>query len=282
MKILITNDDGYFAKGLAALVEAMRPFGQITVVAPKYHQSGMSMAVTLGYRPIAVKQLSNSEQESWWYLDGTPASCVKFGLDNIMTDCKPDVVVCGVNHGSNAGTAALYSATLGAAQEAAVNGIPAIGVSLDNFSPEADFTCVKAIFPTLFRRIMDNLPETPGILFNINFPDLPPEQIKGIRMARLGNMHWEEEYQPFDPGIYEKKGIDKKSMGIFYTPEVEPGEDLYMMAGHPVDSPGNDDHSDHYLVKKGYVAVVAQHIDNTEYKEIERMKAAGIEAGFTV
>ena len=150
MKILITNDDGYKARGLEALIEAMRPFGDITVVAPKYHQSGMSMAISLGFKRIAVKQISKDR----WYLDGTPASCVKFGIDNILTgDRRPDVVVCGINHGSNAATAALYSGTLGAAQEAAVNGILGIGVSLDDFSPEGDFSAIQALLPDIFRKL---------------------------------------------------------------------------------------------------------------------------------
>ena len=124
MKILVTNDDGYTAKGLHTLVETLLPYGEITVVAPKKPQSGMSMAVSMGLRPIAVRRLGKAEDADWWYLDGTPASCIKFGIDNIFHPQMPDLVVSGINHGSNAATAALYSGTLGAAMEGAVNGIP--------------------------------------------------------------------------------------------------------------------------------------------------------------
>ena len=108
MKILVTNDDGYRAKGIKALVEILRPYGEILVVAPKYVQSGTAMGVTMGYKPIAVKKLSEAPGESWYYLDGTPASCVKFGVGDLCPeDCPPDVIVSGINHGGNYATAAL-------------------------------------------------------------------------------------------------------------------------------------------------------------------------------
>ena len=274
MKILITNDDGYKARGLEALIEAMRPFGDITVVAPKYHQSGMSMAISLGFKRIAVKQISKDR----WYLDGTPASCVKFGIDNILTgDRRPDVVVCGINHGSNAATAALYSGTLGAAQEAAVNGILGIGVSLDDFSPEGDFSAIQALLPDIFRKLTSTLPAKRGVYYNINFPKGKLEEIKGVRLAGLGRLHWEEEYQAFDPEIYKKRGIYLQDMGIQNMDEPEEGEDLYMMTGYAVESPGNDDMSDHRLLKEGYVAIVAHNIYNQVFEEYDRLNALGFE-----
>ena len=138
MEILLTNDDGYKARGLKELVEMMRPYGKLTIVAPKFHQSGMSMAVGLGYKPIAVKELEVSAGQRWWYVDDTPASCVKFALDNIYTDSRPDVIVSGINHGSNYASASLYSATVGAAQEGALAGIlslwdPAFEIAISVF-----------------------------------------------------------------------------------------------------------------------------------------------------
>ena len=133
MKILITNDDGIHAKGLRTLVKILRPYGEITVVAPKKMQSGMSMAVNLGQGPIATRKVKDEDGVAWWYLDGTPSSCVKLGIDNIFYPEKPDVVVSGINHGGNYGTAYLYSGTIGAAAEAALAYIPAIAVSQDAF-----------------------------------------------------------------------------------------------------------------------------------------------------
>ena len=116
MRILITNDDGYQAKGIKVLADIMKEFGEVTVIAPKTHQSGMSMAVSLGFKQIAHKDLG----KGWHYVDATPASCVKFGLNTMFLDNYPDVVVSGINHGSNASTASCYSGTLGAAEEAAL------------------------------------------------------------------------------------------------------------------------------------------------------------------
>ena len=156
MKILVTNDDGYNAKGLRTLVKILRPYGDITVVAPKHHQSGMSMAVNLGQSPIPVKKISEVPGERWWYIGGTPSSCVKYGIDNIFFPEKPDVVVSGINHGGNFGTAYLYSGTIGAASEAALAYIPAIAVSIDAFDPDADFSSIEKHFPPIFEKIMAN------------------------------------------------------------------------------------------------------------------------------
>ncbi|MDE5891118.1 MAG: 5'/3'-nucleotidase SurE, partial [Bacteroidales bacterium] len=160
MNILITNDDGYRAKGIRVLSEIMKQFGNVTVIAPKHHQSGMSMAVSLGLKQLAWRELDEEEVDRaaifrtradipayegsarWSYLDATPASCVKFGLNTCFLDNFPDVVVSGINHGSNAASASCYSGTLGAALEGALNGIPSIGVSLDTLDPEADFSPV--------------------------------------------------------------------------------------------------------------------------------------------
>lgn len=147
LNILLTNDDGYQAGGIHSLADMMRQFGRITAVAPKFHQSGMSMAVSMGGRAIAYKELPTEDGVRWSYLDATPASCVKYGLDEIFWPQKPDVVVCGINHGSNAATAANYSGTLGAAEEAALNGILGIGVSLDTMSLDADFSVVNEYSP---------------------------------------------------------------------------------------------------------------------------------------
>ena len=153
MKILITNDDGYNAKGIRTLVKILRPFGDITVVAPKKMQSGMSMAVNLGQGPLATRKIKDEDGVAWWYLDGTPSSCVKLGIDNIFYPEKPDVVVSGINHGGNYGTAYLYSGTIGAACEAALAYIPAIAVSQDAFDPDADFSAVEKHFPASLAKL---------------------------------------------------------------------------------------------------------------------------------
>ena len=269
MNILISNDDGYTARGIAVLAEILRPLGNITVVAPKFHQSGTSMAINLGLKPIAVKKVRESEGEVWYYLDGTPSSCIKFGIDNIMYPVRPDVVVSGINHGANFATAALYSATLGAAKEGAVNGIPAIGVSIDDLSEDADFSPVRKLFPEIFRKLMDNLPDKHGIYYNINFPAMPAQYIRGVVVSHMGMAHWEREYQPYDISRLRSMGISNLREEMSQT---EPGEELYMMAGDFVEDDANDETSDHRLVKSGYISITAHNIDDTDYSEGERIK----------
>ena len=123
MNILLTNDDGFRAKGIHVLAEIMSSFGDVTVIAPKKHQSGMGMAVSLGFKQVAYKELPEEGPGTWSYLDATPASCIKYGLNFPFLEHKPDVIVSGINHGSNAASASCYSGTLGAAREGALNGI---------------------------------------------------------------------------------------------------------------------------------------------------------------
>ncbi len=280
MKILLTNDDGYTAKGLAELVAMMKPYGEITVVAPKFHQSGMSMAVGLGYKPIAVKHLGETEGESWWYLDDTPASCVKYAVDNIFTDRRPDVVISGINHGANTGSAALYSATLGGAQEAAMAGILSIGLSLDDFSDNPDFTVVRRFFPQIFEKLLQNRCNDFGVYYNINIPSSCPEEIRGVRVCHQGILHWENEFQPYENDIFDRKGIRPIDRGIRFFPEVEDGEKVYMMVGDVVDDVRNLPAADHRRVSEGFISIVAHNLDTTDYREIARLDELGFNTDF--
>lgn len=280
LNILVTNDDGYKAKGLQALVKAMRPFGKLTVIVPKYPQSGTSMAVTMGLRPIAVKKISNDDSEPWYYVDGTPASCVKYGIDEVFTDKKPDLIVSGINHGGNFATASAYSGTIGAAMEGAVADIPSIGVSLDDMSRDADFTAAEKLLPEVIRRILLHDDCKTGVYYNVNFPALPENEIKGIRLGHEGMMHWEKEFEPYDYDIFAKKGTTPQDMGITAMPEPEPGETIYIMKGFVVDDKRNTSGADHRLVKEGYVSVTVHNLYTTDFEELERLRGAGFEADF--
>ncbi len=273
MKILITNDDGYDFQGIKSLVKIMRPYGELVIVAPKYHQSGMSMAVSMGLKPIAIKKLKEEPGEQWWYLDGTPASCVKWGLDEVFgPDNYPDLVISGINHGANAGSAVLYSGTLGAAQEGSLAGILSFGVSLDHMGHDADFSAVEEMFPKIFEKLYKNRSGKFGTFYNINFPDLPISEIKGIRPAYQGILHWEKEFRPYDFDIFRKWGVSPERLGINHYPEVEEGETIYMMAGEMVEDVRNDENTtDSLLLKQGYVTVSVHNIDSTDYQETERL-----------
>lgn len=267
MRILITNDDGYEAKGIKVLADIMSRFGEVTVIAPKKHQSGMSMAVSLGFKQIAHKDLGGG----WHYVDATPASCVKFGLNTMFLDNFPDVVVSGINHGSNAATASCYSGTLGAAMEGALNGIPAIGVSLDTLHPDADFSGVERYFSQIFMKLMQDWPKKHGVYYNVNFPDIPADKIKGVRTGVQGMGRWIREFKEWDLNHYAKYGITPEMLGQSSNPVLEEGEDLYMMVGEFQDDPRNTENADHRLVADGYISVVAHNIDCTDYQETERL-----------
>ena len=283
MKILVTNDDGYQASGLKSLVKILRPLGDLTVVAPKYHQSGMSMAITMGFKPIAVKKLSESPSERWYYLDGTPASCVKYGIDNVFGEQgeRPDLVVSGINHGANAATAALYSGTVGAAIEGAVNGLPSIAVSLDDMSPDADFSAVEELFPSILDDILRTMDRSRrGLIYNVNFPDLPAGEIKGVRLSHMGLAHWEREYRPYDQDWIRGFGVSPSPADLATLAAGEEGEEFYVMCGDFTDESANVPGADHRLTADGYIAVTIHNFDNTDYAEASRIREAGFEKDF--
>ena len=276
MRILITNDDGYQAKGIKVLAEIMKQYGEVTVIAPKAHQSGMSMAVSLGFKQIAHKDIG----DGWHYVDATPASCVKFGLNTMFEDNYPDVVVSGINHGSNASVASCYSGTLGAAEEAALNGIPAIGVSLDTLHTDADFSGVSKYFGEIFSKLMSDLPKKHGVYYNVNFPDIPADQIKGVKTGYQGLGKWIKEFREWDVEYYKKYGITPESLGQSSNPVLEEGEELYMMVGEFIDDPRNTDEADHRIMADGYISITAHNVDCTDYQELERLKGINIESSF--
>lgn len=280
MRILITNDDSYTAQGISELVEIMRPYGELTVIAPKYHQSGTSMAVDLGYKPIAVKKIRENSGERWWYVDSTPSACVKYGIDNIFLDSKPDVVISGINHGSNAASAMLYSATIGGAQEGALAGIPSFALSLDDFRRKADFSVVRKYFPAIFEKIMSSPSESFGVFYNINFPAIKVEDVKGVKLCHQGTVHWEEEYEPYDYDIFNKIGLQPIDNGIRFIPEIEEGESIYMMTGHVVENANNTEKSDHRNLANGWITIVPHNINMTDMREYKRLESLEINKNF--
>ena len=279
MEILITNDDSYMSRGLASLMGIMKPFGNITVLAPKIQQSATGCSVTMGHRPIVFRELGEKDGVRWMYLDGTPASCVKFAIDNVFTDRKPDIVVSGINHGSNAGAAACYSGTLGAAMEAAINRIPAVGVSLDDLRSDADFSVVERCFPDIFKNLLGSLQARYGIFYNVNFPNLPYEKIKGVRVAHQGIGHWVEEFEDWDPDFFESHGIDPALYGIASVKVIsEEGEKTYVMRGHFEDYEDNEPGADHRLLAEGYITITAHNADSTDRAEVARLRALGLDS----
>lgn len=270
MRILLSNDDGYRAAGIHALARAMASMGEVTVVAPKFHQSGMSAAVSLGVKKLAYKELPEEAPGSWFYLDGTPASCVKFGLEFKYEHRDPDLVVCGINHGSNASTAANYSGTLGAAAEAAINGCKSIGVSLCDFRPDADFSVVEKLFPDIVRTLLAHWPDRYGLYYNVNFPALPSSEIKGIRVARQGLGWWVREFADWHTDAFGN-GREQDYLWQRTADDLEEGEHAYYMVGDFIDGEKESGIADHRLNDEGYITITPCQIDLTDYTEMERL-----------
>ena len=273
MRILLTNDDGYKAEGIHVLARVMSQFGDVTVVAPKFHQSAMSTAVSLGVKQLAYKDLQPGKHGPgrWTYLDATPASCVKFGLEFKFEKRDPDLVVTGVNHGTNASTAANYSATLGAAEEAAINGRKAVGVSLCDFRSDADFSAVEALLPGIMKNLLEHWPENrPGLYYNINFPAVPLAEIKGVKVARQGLGHWVKEFEAWDEASLG--ALNDSFLWQHYRVNLEDGEKAVFMRGTFVNDDQDADTADHLLLEQGWVTIAPMTALLTDREEYERLR----------
>ena len=196
--ILITNDDGVKSPGIRALIDTMRPLGRLVVVAPDKPQSGTAHAVTLNI-PLRYELLEKGDDYEEYSCNGTPADCVKLAHKVIMKQL-PDLVVSGINHGSNASINIIYSGTMAAVFEGAMEGIPSIGFSLCNYRWDADFNPALPFVEKITKRVIEEgLPE--GVCLNVNIPFNEGEAIKGMRVCRQANGTWLEEFdERSDPG----------------------------------------------------------------------------------
>src|SRR5258708_23120550 len=186
--ILVVNDDGINAHGIKALIEVMKEIGRVVVVAPDSPQSGMGHAITIG-KPLRLDPVDIYEGVEMYRCSGTPVDCVKLAVSKIFKGKKPDLCVSGINHGLNNSINVLYSGTMSAAVEGAIENIPSIGFSLDDYTLQADFShCVKYVKEIAGQVLQNGLPI--GTLLNVNFPATP--HIKGIKISRQANAKWAE------------------------------------------------------------------------------------------
>jgi 5'-nucleotidase len=247
--ILVTNDDGYRAKGLHALVEALLPFGHLVVVAPNQHQSGMSHAITVNV-PLRMEKIEERENLSFYVVSGTPVDCVKLANNQLFSGEKPDLLVSGINHGANSSSSIVYSGTMAAAIEACLYEIPAIGFSLLDFSEQPDFSAAIIYV----RKIVDNVMHhglKPGTCLNVNIPKLPLETIKGVRICRQNKGVWREEFNKrLDPNNKEYYWLT----GEFYNLEPE----------------AND--TDEWALHHNFISIVPVQTDLTSYDSIEKLR----------
>lgn len=189
--ILVTNDDGITAPGIRSLVEVAKKFGEVVVVAPDSPQSGMGHAVTLT-KPLRLRKTDIFEGVDSYECSGTPVDCVKIAVDKVLHR-KPDMCLSGVNHGSNSSINIIYSGTMSAAVEAALEGIPSIGFSLCDFSYEADFSAAQYAAEQIVKQVL-HYGLANNTLLNVNVPKVSKEELKGIRICRQAMAKWEEEF----------------------------------------------------------------------------------------
>lgn len=275
MNILITNDDGFESKGIAVLTRMMKKYGNVAVVAPFSAQSGMSMAVSLGAEKIAFKEIESStfvgedgleHTERWAYLDATPASCVKFAMSTPWLGWKPDVIVSGINHGANTSVASCYSGTLGATAEAAVNHILGIGVSLCDHNPDADFSQIEKYFPGIFEKLVELPRHSYMTYYNVNFPSVPADEIKGVRAGYMGRGRWVKEFRSLDEAEAIAASLNGAPTG---DPSEKPAVKMYKLVGNFSSDTDNSADADHLLTDDGYVSIVPHTIDSTDYEQLK-------------
>lgn len=275
MNILITNDDGFESKGIAVLTKMMKKYGNVAVVAPFSAQSGMSMAVSLGAEKIAFKEIESStfvgedgleHTERWAYLDATPASCVKFAMSTPWLGWKPDVIVSGINHGANTSVASCYSGTLGATAEAAVNHILGIGVSLCDHNPDADFSQIEKYFPGIFEKLVELPRHSYMTYYNVNFPSVPADEIKGVRAGYMGRGRWVKEFRSLDEAEAIAASLNGAPTG---NPSKKPEVKMYKLVGNFSSDTDNSADADHLLTDDGYVSIVPHTIDSTDYEQLK-------------
>ncbi|NOY37140.1 MAG: 5'/3'-nucleotidase SurE [Chlorobi bacterium] len=252
--ILVTNDDGPQAGGIKALLEVVRPLGEVYAVIPAEGQSGMSHAITVR-KPIFIEREIHRKDFHYYEVSGTPVDCVKLAIHTLLPR-RPDLILSGINHGSNASVNVIYSGTMGAALEGAINRIPSVGFSINSFSPDADFTDAAVIAGMITRQVLEN----PGMIcLNVNIPAVPGDQIKGIQICRQTAGYWSEDFEPVEPQNGKPGYL---LTGVFHNAEPE--------------TPGTDE----WALRQGYVAIVPVHPDFTSHEEIEPLARWNLEEMF--
>lgn len=246
--ILVTNDDGMFAPGIKVLVEIAREMGEVVVVAPNSPQSGQGHAITIT-EPIRLNKVDVFEGVQAYECSGTPVDCVKLAKAVILKGQKIDLCVSGINHGSNASINIIYSGTMSAAMEASIEGIKSIGFSHLDYSFEADFTAARHYVRKIMEYVLAN-EFGKSRLLNVNIPRKPLEEIKGIKVCRQAEGNWTEEFiESTDPR----------------------GEKYYWMTGSFF-LESNEEDTDIWALKNGYVSVVPSGHDLTFYPSIPELK----------
>ncbi|MBP7273173.1 MAG: 5'/3'-nucleotidase SurE [Saprospiraceae bacterium] len=246
--ILVTNDDGINAKGIRTLVFVAQKFGEVVVVAPDSPQSAKGHAITIA-TPVRINKVELFEGVESYECSGTPVDCVKLAKNVLLKDRNIIFCLSGINHGSNASINIIYSGTLSAAMEAALEGIPSIGFSLLDYAADADFGAAAYFAEKIIAQMVQHKWHETHLL-NVNFPSLPQTAIKGIRVCRQADARWVEDYwEAKDPY----------------------GQPYYWLTGKFITEDLSDD-TDLWALENGYISVVPSTHDLTDYRRIAPLK----------
>ena len=251
MKILVSNDDGFYAQGIVSLVKALSRMegAEVYVSAPNTQKSATGHGITIT-APIIVKEAQMEGAVKAWKMQGTPADCVKLGVDRMKElGVEPDLVVSGINMGYNLGTDVIYSGTVSAAMEGAVLGYPAVAVSLGSHTPTYFEVAARAAVQVCEQALQHLDADT---VLNVNVPDLPQEQIKGMRITSQGRQEYDE--------WFERRTNPR-------------GESYYWYSGKPVIYSGLPGHLDVMAASEGYISITPLHYDLTKYELLNSLRS---------
>ena len=243
--ILVTNDDGINAPGIRTLISVIKDIGDVIVVAPNSPQSGMGHAITINSTLHSSRITPKNSEIIEYSCSGTPADCVKLAINELMPR-KPDLCVSGINHGSNSSINVIYSGTMSAAIEAGIEGVPAIGFSLLDYSWNADFSQSKDFIRKITLNALNNgIPK--GVVLNVNIPAVKKSDIKGVKICRQAKAYWVEEF-------------DKRKNPL--------GQEYYWLTGKFVNKDQGED-TDEWALKNNYISIVPVEFDLTAHHAIQ-------------
>jgi 5'-nucleotidase len=255
--ILISNDDGYLAPGLLALVNAICPLGRITVIAPEQNHSGASNSLTLS-RPLSIHRVAGGERDGFLFINGTPTDCVHIAMTGFL-DEKPDLVISGINQGENMGEDTLYSGTVAAAVEGVMFGVPGIAFSQIDKGWNQIEDAAKAAYDIVAQMLASQLVQTEAAatLLNVNIPNRPYADLNRWRVTRLGNRHHSQ------PVVVQQ------------SPR---GESIYWI-GPAGDAKDSSEGTDFYAIDEGCISITPMQLDLTHHARLAAMRSHGWDRG---
>ena len=246
--ILVTNDDGVDAKGVRILGEIAREFGRVIMLAPSSGRSGMSHAITLN-APLRLRRIHCTEDFEIYKTNGTPADAIKLAQRHLLKGKKIDLLISGINQGANTSASVIYSATVGAAVEGCLGGIPSVAFSVCDYDKNCDFEAAEVAAKIIIEQVLKNgLP--PHICLNVNIPNIPAKDLKGIKITRQAMNYWDE--------IIEER--------------TDPAEVPYFWMGGGMQEVDKGRDTDHWAVKHNYISVHPLHIDWTDRSMMQELK----------